>query len=803
MAERTIKFIYNSKEIIIQCKKGESMKDILQRYLMKIQKKTEEVCFLCNGTILNSNTNLNIIDEKSKDIIILVYDSQTNIKNNEGKNNIVYSKDIICPICGESSIITIDNYQIRLSSCDNGHETNNIALKNFKELQKINESEIICNKCNKQKCDTFQQKFYICYNCKINLCPLCESNHNKEHKILDYESKKYVCNKHGEKMISYCSQCKKNLCDLCGLEHYKKHKLIYHRDLIENAKISNLNELREKINSLKIEINNIINMFNEFISNLEIYYEINNNILKNFNVNNKNYHTLVNMKYLNDFNTIIINDINAITKQLISEQKFSILSEIYFKTLNGIILKYYKNKNNKSIRIFGENFVKNNKGNFKIIYNNNIQDLKEKIEKLEIKEDIIEVKLIQLKKSNNLSYMFCNCSSLISINNNLKWDINDNIINMSHMFYGCKSLFSLPDISDWDTSNVTFMDAIFGDCESLKSLPDISKWSLSNLHNFEDIFYFCPHKISLKVIPILGGYINEKQFLKFLEILKNFLSKKEKNENKFEIKACMKDLDRVSLHISSFDKTKFNEILEADNEYIKLGQTILSLNLEIKGEIQEDLYSIIEFYKPNLLMYLKEDKYDLKLRKLDKKLYLDLISTDDNEYKKIISCFLDNLDLEFILKSGIDITQIFDEAPNEEIILESISSLYIILKSSINFVEIVHDLIESFKEIKFNKKYFSEINEFIGKYFENKNSIELSSDQIKKECKNALELFKSFNYIGKRLLECVEDLGLKKTFLNLNLDNIGLIFYNFGDKNGLSLNLKIQKISEVISKLLE
>ena len=80
MAERTIKFIYNSKEIIIQCKKGESMKDILQRYLMKIHKKTEEVCFLCNGTILNSNTNLNIINEKSKDIIILVYDSQTNIK---------------------------------------------------------------------------------------------------------------------------------------------------------------------------------------------------------------------------------------------------------------------------------------------------------------------------------------------------------------------------------------------------------------------------------------------------------------------------------------------------------------------------------------------------------------------------------------------------------------------------------------------------------------------------------------------------------------------------------------------------
>jgi len=44
------------------------------------------------------------------------------------------------------------------------------------------------------------------------------------------------------------------------------------------------------------------------------------------------------------------------------------------------------------------------------------------------------------------------------------------IINMSNMFDNCNSLITLPDISDWDTKNVTNMRNMFSGCESLKSL---------------------------------------------------------------------------------------------------------------------------------------------------------------------------------------------------------------------------------------------------------------------------------------------------------------------------------------------
>ena len=48
-------------------------------------------------------------------------------------------------------------------------------------------------------------------------------------------------------------------------------------------------------------------------------------------------------------------------------------------------------------------------------------------------------------------------------------------INMNHMFSGCSSLSSLPDISKWNINNITNMSYMFSGCESLSSIPDISK----------------------------------------------------------------------------------------------------------------------------------------------------------------------------------------------------------------------------------------------------------------------------------------------------------------------------------------
>ena len=38
---------------------------------------------------------------------------------------------------------------------------------------------MICK--DKNKSNTLNNKFYICYECKINLCPLFKSKHDKTH----------------------------------------------------------------------------------------------------------------------------------------------------------------------------------------------------------------------------------------------------------------------------------------------------------------------------------------------------------------------------------------------------------------------------------------------------------------------------------------------------------------------------------------------------------------------------------------------------------------------------------------------
>ena len=124
----------------------------------------------------------------------------------------------------------------------------------------------------------------------------------------------------------------------------------------------------------------------------------------------------------------------------------------------------YKVKD-KEVKLFGEDFVKRNKKNCKLIIDGKEQELKEKYSFgiFSSKKDILEIKLKGIT----------------------------NITNMSEMFRGCESLSSLPDISKWNTSNVTEMSSMFFGCESLSSLPDISKWNTSNVTNMSDIFYRC------------------------------------------------------------------------------------------------------------------------------------------------------------------------------------------------------------------------------------------------------------------------------------------------------------------------
>ena len=99
---------------------------------------------------------------------------------------------------------------------------------------------------------------------------------------------------------------------------------------------------------------------------------------------------------------------------------------------------YFNSQGNEKLRIFGRKFVNNNQKICKIVSNNQEYEL---AEEFKIKN---RIKLIGFNNVINMSYIFENCSSLISLPDIYKWNTN-NVTNMSYMFYGCSSLKSLPD----------------------------------------------------------------------------------------------------------------------------------------------------------------------------------------------------------------------------------------------------------------------------------------------------------------------------------------------------------------------
>ena len=180
MNEINLNFIYNANTINVQCKRNEYMKDIFKRYLIKINKDINDVYFICNGNKINGELKLEEINNKDNEIKILVND--INDKITENKDILRQSKDIICPDCGEICLFNIKDYKIILNNCKKKHIRENILLDEYDNLQKINELNILCDICKKNKNEIFKSKLYKCCKCKINICPLCKTKHDKEHK---------------------------------------------------------------------------------------------------------------------------------------------------------------------------------------------------------------------------------------------------------------------------------------------------------------------------------------------------------------------------------------------------------------------------------------------------------------------------------------------------------------------------------------------------------------------------------------------------------------------------------------------
>ena len=237
-----IEFYYKGNPITSQVNENDLMETIFQNFCGKANIDINSVHFLYGGNKVKEKLKFNEIvnkeDKERKKMNILVLEAYSMIDQKSLKE----IKQVVCPICKEDCRLQIDNYKVKLFECIKGHPSNTFLLNEYALTTNIEESDIKCGKCNeKDKGNTYNNLFYICLNCNINLCPLCKASHDANHNMINYDDKNYVCFKHNELFNSYCNSCKKNTCILCENEHINHNLISYNKILSE--KETKLNEL--------------------------------------------------------------------------------------------------------------------------------------------------------------------------------------------------------------------------------------------------------------------------------------------------------------------------------------------------------------------------------------------------------------------------------------------------------------------------------------------------------------------------------------------------------------------------------
>lgn len=111
-------------------------------------------------------------------------------------------------------------------------------------------------------------------------------------------------------------------------------------------------------------------------------------------------------------------------------------------------------------------------------------------------KEIAGIKNLKTDNVVNMSGMFWNCSSLVSLD--LSTFNTEKVHSMGWMFSGCTELSKL-DVSSFNTKNVTFMGDMFSFCVSLEKL-DLSNFNIDKVNYMNGMFTNCP---LLKIVDII------------------------------------------------------------------------------------------------------------------------------------------------------------------------------------------------------------------------------------------------------------------------------------------------------------
>ena len=165
-------------------------------------------------------------------------------------------------------------------------------------------------------------------------------NHDKNHNIINYDIKNYICEKHNEPFVEYCNDCKIDICLSCENEHINHNTTHYKNIMKDMNKLKNeMNEYKKEIDIFINDINDIINKLIKIKENILIYYNIYNNIIRYNKSKKRNYIILQN---INEINNNIIKDINKINNNNDINTKFNYILNLYNKMniVSGINIIY-------------------------------------------------------------------------------------------------------------------------------------------------------------------------------------------------------------------------------------------------------------------------------------------------------------------------------------------------------------------------------------------------------------------------------------------------------------------------------
>ena len=302
----TAEFNYKGKVTSILCSENEKMEEICKRFATKIQTDITNLIFLYSGNTINLHNSLsqimNNIDKQRKVVSILVNTINT-ITKTKTITNLIKSDIPICPECSETIKFDVNNYQIYLSECRNGH-IKYLPINEYEKTQYIDLNKIICKSCGTNKNKVYDNKMYMCYTCNSVLCPLCKNNHDKKHAVVNYDFKNFLCERHYESYNSYCSYCKVNLCLRCQKYHQEQNIISFGNIFPEKDELLvKLEETKKVIDVFKKDIKEIIKKLNTVKENIEILYDIYYKMITKFDSRKRNYETFMS---INSFNTNMV-----------------------------------------------------------------------------------------------------------------------------------------------------------------------------------------------------------------------------------------------------------------------------------------------------------------------------------------------------------------------------------------------------------------------------------------------------------------------------------------------------------------